>query len=583
MENSGQLTFGVWTGFQNTITSPQAYNNGQWHHMVATQSSTDGMKLYVDGVLVGTNSQTQAQDYTGYWRVGGDSDWGGDSPFFDGVIDEVAIYSKVLGASSVSSHYTAGGGQLPNVNPHAAFSSTTSGRVAHLDGTGSNDTDGSVASFDWDFGDGSPHGTGSAPDHTYAADGTYTVVLKVTDDRGGIDTISHDVTVANAKPTARFTSSSDLLVASLDGTTSTDSDGTVASYSWNWGDSTANGSGATPAHTYGAAGTYSVTLTVTDNDGGTDSVSHDVTVTSNQAPTARFTSTIDKLKASVDGTTSSDPDGTLASYSWSWGDGSPDGSGGTPSHTYATDGTYTITLRVTDNRGATDTVAHDVTVAAPVGPTPLASDTFERTQANGWGSATTGGTWVLKGAANNFSVSSGAGVMTLASAGAGPWAYLNGVSSSSTDSTVTLSANKPATGTGFYAYLIGRELPTGGGYRAALNLRANGTVSVVINRRTAANVQTAVAPAVVVPGLTWGAGDKIKMRFVADGNGTTALKVKVWAAAASEPAAWLVSTTDSTADMQGAGSVGLMAYLATNVTNAPVAISFDDYAVATAN
>ena len=135
MENSGQLTFGVWTGFQNTITSPQAYNNGQWHHMVATQSSGDGMKLFVDGVLVGTNPQTQAQDYTGYWRVGGDSDWGGDSPFFDGVIDEVAIYSKVLGAGSVASHYTAGGGQLPNVNPHAAFSSTTVGRVAHLDGT----------------------------------------------------------------------------------------------------------------------------------------------------------------------------------------------------------------------------------------------------------------------------------------------------------------------------------------------------------------------------------------------------------------------------------------------------------------
>ena len=238
---------------------------------------------------------------------------------------------------------------------------------------------------------------------------------------------------------------------------------------------------------------------------------------------------------------------------------------------------------MTDNRGGTDTVTHDVSVAAPVGPTSLATDLFERTRTNSWGPATTGGNWVIKGTASNFSVGSGAGSLTMAAAGAGPSATLDGVSSSSTDSTVTLSANKVATGTGFYAYLIGREIPTVGGYRAALNLRANGTVSVVINRRTAANVQTAVAPAVVVPGLTWAPGDKIKMRFVVDGNGTTALKVKVWAAAASEPASWLTSTTDATSEMQGAGTVGLMAYLATNVTNAPVVISFDDYAVSTAN
>ena len=85
MENSGQLTFGVWTGQTNTITSPNSYNDGQWHHMVATQDTTTGMKLYVDGQLVGTNGQTDAQDYTGYFRIGGDTSWGGNSSFLAGI------------------------------------------------------------------------------------------------------------------------------------------------------------------------------------------------------------------------------------------------------------------------------------------------------------------------------------------------------------------------------------------------------------------------------------------------------------------------------------------------------------------
>ena len=75
MQDDGRLVFGTWTGQMNTITTPTPYNDGQWHHVVATQSG-DGMKLYVDGELVGTNPQTQAEGYTGYWKVGGDNTWG---------------------------------------------------------------------------------------------------------------------------------------------------------------------------------------------------------------------------------------------------------------------------------------------------------------------------------------------------------------------------------------------------------------------------------------------------------------------------------------------------------------------------
>src|SRR3954453_21383926 len=135
----GPGPIGVWTGQPNVIDSPASYNDGKWHHMVASQGS-DGMNLYVDGVLVGTNPQTQAQDYTGYWRVGGDTTWGGNSSnYFAGSIDEVAVYSSALSTSDVVSHFKAGGGSLPNQAPAAAFTSSSTGLKASFDAAGSTD------------------------------------------------------------------------------------------------------------------------------------------------------------------------------------------------------------------------------------------------------------------------------------------------------------------------------------------------------------------------------------------------------------------------------------------------------------
>ena len=90
----------------------------------------------------------------------------------------------------------------------------------------------------------------------------------------------------------------------------------------------------------------------------------------NQSPTAVFTSQCTFLACSFNGSTSSDPDGTIASYAWTFGD-STQGSGATPQHTYAGQGTYTVTLTVTDNQGATNSVSHDVT-ANPTPPNNLA-------------------------------------------------------------------------------------------------------------------------------------------------------------------------------------------------------------------
>ncbi|WP_392841912.1 LamG-like jellyroll fold domain-containing protein [Streptomyces sp. LN500] len=109
MRNDGRLVFGVWTGSARTITTPDSYNNGAWHHVVATQGSS-GMALYVDGTQIGTLAESNSQAYSGYWHVGGDNlnGWPNQpsSNYFAGQIDETAIYPSVLSAAQVQSHYT---------------------------------------------------------------------------------------------------------------------------------------------------------------------------------------------------------------------------------------------------------------------------------------------------------------------------------------------------------------------------------------------------------------------------------------------------------------------------------------------
>ncbi len=114
MLNNGHLQFGINSGGRKVITSPAAYNNGQWHYVVVTQSSA-GMKLYVDKVLVASNAVKTAFNYPngGYWRVGGDivSGWPSapTSPYFQGTIDEVAVYNTALSATQITNHWKGSG------------------------------------------------------------------------------------------------------------------------------------------------------------------------------------------------------------------------------------------------------------------------------------------------------------------------------------------------------------------------------------------------------------------------------------------------------------------------------------------
>ena len=493
MTNAGKLRFGVYTTGESTIETSASYNDNAWHQVVATQGK-NGMNLYVDGLLVGSNPQVSAQQYTGYWRVGGDSlsSWASrpTSDWFAGSLDEPAVYPRVLTAAQVRSHYLAGGGSLTNVLPTAAFTSSPTDLTVAFDSSGSTDPDGTIASYAWNFGDGGTS-TAANPNHTYPATGTYTVTLTVTDDRGGIATVSHDVSV----------------------------------------------------------------LAV------------------NVVPTAAFTSTVDFLDVDFDSSGSSDSDGTIDSYAWTFGDGGTS-SAANPSHTYAAEGSYNVTLTVTDNRGGTGTVSHSVTAINPPPIGIFAEDDFGRSVTNGFGSAGSGGPWTLNGTASLFQVNNGSGAITMNAAGAGPRASLTSVPATDSDATVTASLNKIANGGGAFVSLGSRVIGNNS-YRVKVKVDANGRVTVYLMRVDAAEttLTSVLLPAAT---LTYAAGDKLQIRLQTEGTSPTALRARVWKVGTTEPSTWQVETTDNTASFQNPGGFTLATYLAGSATNAPVVARFDD-------
>lgn len=113
MQDDGRLVFGVYNGGPVTVTSQTAYNDGGWHLVTASFSPSTGIRLYVDGALVGSAAVSSAEPYTGYWRVGYDSlstAWPNSptSPFFSGSIAHVTITQNVLTAAQIAGLHTAG-------------------------------------------------------------------------------------------------------------------------------------------------------------------------------------------------------------------------------------------------------------------------------------------------------------------------------------------------------------------------------------------------------------------------------------------------------------------------------------------
>jgi PKD repeat protein len=655
MLNDGKIAFGTYAGAQQTLTTSASYNDNQWHHVAATQGPS-GMRLYVDGAQVGSNALTNADAYLGYWRIGGDRVWSGTSNYFSGQLAEAAVYPTALSGDAVLAHFVAAGRTAPNrppvaefavekalleisvdgsassdpdgplasyewtfgdggtatgasashtytnpgtyqvsltvkdpeglsntktqsvtvvanVAPVAAFEATVTGHSAAFDASGSTDADGDVVSYAWDFGDGES-GTGKTATHDYGAAGTFSVKLTVTDDRGATHQLTktvETVDIPNQAPTAAFTTSVNELEVTFDASDSEDPDGSIASYAWDFGDGE-SGTGKTVTHEYAEADTYTVTLTVTDDRGATHQATKTVEAveTPNEAPTAAFEATVDELVASFDASDSEDPDGSIASYAWDFGDGES-GTGKTVTHEYAEDGTYTVTLTVTDDKGATDSKSKDVTVKAT--PGPVAEDTFGRTRTGSWGTADKGGDWTIVNGATRFSVADGKGKIGLVNPGSGVAARLDGVSVTDADLTFDVSMDKAATGGGNYVTALGRTVVGVGSYGATVRVLDTGAVQVIV-LKTIGSTDTNFASK-TVSGLTFAAGDTLRVRFQAVGTGSTALKVKVWKGA-TEPEAWTLTASDSTASLQVAGGVGLETYVSGSASNLPVVFSFDN-------
>ncbi|MFT7475437.1 MAG: PKD repeat protein [Verrucomicrobiales bacterium] len=245
-------------------------------------------------------------------------------------------------------------------NPAAAFSVITGGLTAQF----ADESTETPSIWSWDFGDGNTSSSQN-PTHDYAASGTYTVLLTVSNGAGS-SSASQEVTVALAPPVANFVCQIVGAGVACDGTSSTSS----LHFSWSApGSISSNGTGtANASFTYGASGAYDITLTVTNVGGDMDSLFQSVTVTVPEPPTitSLFVVSNNNGVVSVSAAASNSP------TSWSWTAPGASVSGGTtssPTFTYPVDGMKTVTVFATNAVG--DSLSQNLVFSVNVNTPPV--------------------------------------------------------------------------------------------------------------------------------------------------------------------------------------------------------------------
>ena len=261
--------------------------------------------------------------------------------------------------------------------PVAAFTYTPPapifGQVVFFNASASYDPDGGkINSYRWDFDDGTVY-TIFDPStyHNYTAFGTYNVTLTVTDDEVETDTTWQIITVRQY-PVAFFTYSPDYPIVgetvTFNASLSTPNGGTIVSYEWDFGDgsSPVTEADSITTHSYTTFGTYSVTLNITDSEDLTDTYSDTVRILIHPVAFFTYSPTTPIVNETVtfDASASYDPDRQIVNYAWNFNDGSPifNTPNSVTTHNYTAEGTYNVTLTVTDDDGLADIVWKLITI-----------------------------------------------------------------------------------------------------------------------------------------------------------------------------------------------------------------------------
>ncbi len=248
-----------------------------------------------------------------------------------------------------------------------------------FDASNSYDPDGEIISYEWDLdGDGRyDDAEGMIVEYEYTQEGTFEAVLRVTDNNGEYNTTTATIEAGSVNG-LRAVISSDLATGDyyyigekyeFSGDLSQVREGEITKYEWDFGDGDKTQS-RTASHTYDEAGTYTVTLTITDSEGNKDSGELEIEVLDEGTPPAAEISVSETsgpvpLKIEFDGTGSFDAEDDIVQYEWDFdNDGELDDSGSTASHTYSAIGTYEAKLIVTDSAGNKDETTVQIEVTA---------------------------------------------------------------------------------------------------------------------------------------------------------------------------------------------------------------------------
>jgi PKD repeat protein len=297
--------------------------------------------------------------------VGSDVD--GEHTYADnGVYTLTVTVTDDDGGSDVETLTITIGNEPPTIDAISVPTTAPEGSTVTMTATAS-DVGSDTLTFDWDFGDAAT-ATGEAVTHAWADDGTYTITLTVTDDDGDADVQTVVITITNVDPTIDSMvvpdgdEGEDLVFSA----TASDVGADTLTFSWDFGDGAPVAIGETVNHTYADDGVYTVTLTVTDDDGGGDGATDTATI-GNVAPTVDNLTgpgTGDEGSSLLYTATGSDPGADVLSWTWDFGDGTPVlTTAASQDHTFADDGIYGVTVTITDDDGATASSTLVVAVA----------------------------------------------------------------------------------------------------------------------------------------------------------------------------------------------------------------------------